>query len=302
MRASRIFALARTIRWATVGGLVRKARAISSVVKPHTSRSVIATWASGGKAGWQQVKISRSRSSSTLPSSHCSASLVLDSSCFASSVNDASKRARRRMPSMALKRPVDTSHARGLAGTPSRDHCSTATAKASCSASSAASKSPSRRISVARTWRDSERYTASTSSRARSVSSLLMCLELPSAEASWPGRLMKRRTQNGVRHILSEENEPDPQWLSTGNALQGFSGPSPRVGVPIVLHHLAQPLLSLFRLQLAQRQGRLGPHEGVLVHGGRQQGPDGPRVAQDAQAVGRPRPVQLLRIRLEDAQ
>src|SRR3989442_7807035 len=35
---------------------------------------------------------------------------VLDSSCFGSSVNDASKRARRRMPSMALKRPVDTSH------------------------------------------------------------------------------------------------------------------------------------------------------------------------------------------------
>ena len=57
MRALRIFALARTIRWATVDGLVRKARAISSVVRPQTSRSVIATWASGGKAGWQQVKI-----------------------------------------------------------------------------------------------------------------------------------------------------------------------------------------------------------------------------------------------------
>src|SRR5207245_2301488 len=39
-----------------------------------------------------------------------------------------------------------------------------------------------------------------------------------------------------------------------------------------------------------------------LVVRGYQQGPDGPRVAQDAQAVGRPRPVQLLRIRLEDAQ
>src|SRR3989454_1165846 len=170
MRASRIFALARTIRWATVGGFVRNARAISSVVRPQTSRSVIATWASGGKAGWQQVKISRSRSSSTLPSSHCSASLVLDSSCFGSSVNDASKRARRRMPSMALKRPVDTSHARGLTGTPFRDHCWTATAKASCSASSAASKSPSKRINVARTWRDSERYTASTRSLTRSES------------------------------------------------------------------------------------------------------------------------------------
>ena len=90
--------------------------------------------------------------------------------------------------------------------------------------------------------------------------------------------------------------------MSTGDALQSFTGPAARVGVPIVVHHLAQPLLRLFRLQLAQRQGRLGPHEGILVHGGRQQGPDGPRIAQDTQTVGRPRPVQFLRIRLEDAQ
>ena len=174
MRASRIFALARTIRWATVDGLVRKARAISSVVRPQTSRSVIATWASGGKAGWQHVKINRSWSSSILLSSHASASLGLASSCLASVVSDASNRARRRMPSIALKWPVDMSHARGLAGTPCRDHCSTATAKASCSASSAVSKSPSRRMSVARMWRDAERYTASTSSRTRLVVSSLI--------------------------------------------------------------------------------------------------------------------------------
>ena len=54
------------MRWASVGAAARKARAISSVVRPHTSRSVSATCASGGRAGWQQVKISRSRSSSTL--------------------------------------------------------------------------------------------------------------------------------------------------------------------------------------------------------------------------------------------
>ena len=40
---------------------------------------------------------------------------------------------------MALKRPAETSHARGLAGTPSRGHCSRAARKASCSASSATS-------------------------------------------------------------------------------------------------------------------------------------------------------------------
>ena len=47
---------------------VRNALAISSVVSPQTSRSVSAICASGGSAGWQHVKISRRRSSST-PSS-----------------------------------------------------------------------------------------------------------------------------------------------------------------------------------------------------------------------------------------
>lgn len=63
--------------------------------------------------------------------------------------------ARRRSASIALKRPLDTSHARGLAGRPSRGHCSNATRNASCSASSARSKSPSKRIRVARMRRDS---------------------------------------------------------------------------------------------------------------------------------------------------
>jgi hypothetical protein len=44
-----------TIRWASVGGLVRKAEAIASAVRPQTSRRVSATWASGASAGWQQV-------------------------------------------------------------------------------------------------------------------------------------------------------------------------------------------------------------------------------------------------------
>ncbi len=43
MQASRIFALALTMRWASDGAAVRKARAISSVVRPHTSRKVNAT-------------------------------------------------------------------------------------------------------------------------------------------------------------------------------------------------------------------------------------------------------------------
>jgi hypothetical protein len=73
--------------------------------------------------------------------------------------------------SIALKRPAETSHARGLSGTPSSGHCSTAAVNASCKASSAMSKLPSRRMSVASTRRDSARYTASTDSRARAAAS-----------------------------------------------------------------------------------------------------------------------------------
>ena len=63
MPASRILALARTSRWAIVGSATRKAAAISAVVSPPSRRSVRATRASMARAGWQHVKIRRSRSS-----------------------------------------------------------------------------------------------------------------------------------------------------------------------------------------------------------------------------------------------
>ena len=69
MRASRILALARTMRCAIVGAGTRKALAMSSVARPHTSRSVSATCASGASAGWQQVKTRRRRSSSSASAS-----------------------------------------------------------------------------------------------------------------------------------------------------------------------------------------------------------------------------------------
>src|SRR5690349_9712658 len=65
------------------------------------------------------------------------------------------------MRSMALKRPAETSQARGLSGMPSAGHCSTAARNASATASSARSKSPSRRTSVAKTRPDSLRYSSS---------------------------------------------------------------------------------------------------------------------------------------------
>jgi hypothetical protein len=63
MRAAAIFFFARVMRAAIVGSDTRNALATSAVVRPHSSRSVSATRASAASAGWQQVKISRSRSS-----------------------------------------------------------------------------------------------------------------------------------------------------------------------------------------------------------------------------------------------
>lgn len=56
--------LARTMRWATVASGTRKARAISGVVRPPSSRRVSAVRASADSTGWQVVKTSLSRSSS----------------------------------------------------------------------------------------------------------------------------------------------------------------------------------------------------------------------------------------------
>ena len=129
-----------------VGAGTRKARAISSVDSPPSVRSVSATCASIASAGWQHVKIRRSRSSgigassSSADSSKCRAI----SSCFCAS------RARLRIRSIALCRAVETNQLAGFVGVPATGHCSTATANASWSASSATSKSPRRRISVAR--------------------------------------------------------------------------------------------------------------------------------------------------------
>ena len=49
--------MARTMRWATVGSGTRNARAISSVVRPPSRRSVSATRASVERTGWQAVNI-----------------------------------------------------------------------------------------------------------------------------------------------------------------------------------------------------------------------------------------------------
>src|SRR5919198_1327189 len=65
MPALRILLLARTRRLLIVCSETSSALAISAVVRPARVRRVRATWASSGSAGWQQVNISRRRSSGT---------------------------------------------------------------------------------------------------------------------------------------------------------------------------------------------------------------------------------------------
>ena len=70
MPASLILRFARESRRFIVSSGTRKARAISSVRSPPSARKVSATCASSPSAGWQQVKISSSRSSGKRPLLH----------------------------------------------------------------------------------------------------------------------------------------------------------------------------------------------------------------------------------------
>src|SRR6266852_3919532 len=154
---------ARTIRWAMAGTGTRKARAISSVVRPPRTRSGSATRASCAKTGWQAMKMRPRRSSPTSssiagsrskPSWARSKSRPI-SSCFRSSI------LRRRMRSIARCFAVPMSQAPGRSGTPSPGHCSSAATRASCASSSAVPMSPTTRASPAMSRADSMRQIAS---------------------------------------------------------------------------------------------------------------------------------------------
>ncbi len=145
MFACRIFALARVSRFATVCSGCRNARAISAVRSPQTSRRVSATCDSGDRAGWQHVKIIRSWSSATggtVTSSVGTASTTASVSlaCLVDS---------RRSRSSARLRATVVIHAPGLRGTPRSGQLRSASANASCTASSASPMSPTSRATVA---------------------------------------------------------------------------------------------------------------------------------------------------------
>ena len=162
MWALAILALARLIRWPIVASGTRNTRAMSTVVKPQIVRNASATCDSGDSAGWQQVNSSRNRSSRLSLSSSSIADPSVRSRNASSSFG--ARRASRRSRSSALLRATVVSQAPGLSGTPSRRHESAATTTASCSASSARSMSPVRRMRVASTWPPSIRMISSSGS------------------------------------------------------------------------------------------------------------------------------------------
>src|SRR5215218_8426485 len=163
MRAALILCLARTRRRAIVASVTRKELATSLVDRPPSSRRVSAICAWADSAGWQQVKISRSRSSGTGPTSWGLPGSPLPADSTATSLSSSRPRDSRRRRSMAWLRAVVMIQPPGLGGTPSPGHLPRATAKASWTASSARSRSPKAPIRAASDRPDSSRKIRPTS-------------------------------------------------------------------------------------------------------------------------------------------
>src|SRR5882757_11460864 len=163
MRAALILRLARTRRTAMICSVTRKDLATSLVERPPSSRRVSATWASVDRAGWQQVKMRRSRSSSTGPASSGMPGSLMLGERTATSLSSSRPRDSRRRRSMARLRAVVVIQPPGLGGRPSSGHLDAAMANASCTASSATSMSPKTRIRAATDRPDSSRKIRPTS-------------------------------------------------------------------------------------------------------------------------------------------
>src|SRR6266705_1385015 len=157
MRAALILRLARTRRTAMVCSVTRKDRATSLVDRPPSSRRVSATCASVDSAGWQQVKMRRSRSSSTGTASSGMPGSLVPGERTATSLSSSRPRDSRRRRSMARLRAVVVIQPPGLGGRPSPSHLPRAMTNASCTASSATSMSPKTRIRAATDRPDSSR-------------------------------------------------------------------------------------------------------------------------------------------------
>src|SRR6266516_2871381 len=187
MRAALILRLARARRCAIAGSVTRNDLATSLVDAPPSRRRVSATCASVERAGWQQVKMRRSRSSCTGPSFPGKPGSSLSGGSSAASPSSSRPRDSRRRRSMARLRAVVVIQAPGLGGRPAPVHLRRATANASCTASSARSMSPKTRIRAATDRPDSSRKirptSASSSFRAAATSPTLSGLGYVSERA-----------------------------------------------------------------------------------------------------------------------
>ncbi len=183
--ALRILRLARTRRCDIVASETRNTRAISAVVKPRRERSVSATRASRGSAGWQQVKISLRRSSGKAPSASSFSAAPSARASRASSRSFAAPTASLRSRSWARLRATEVSHAPGRRGIPSTGQRSRAEAKASWVLSSERSQSPVIRIRVATIWPHSSRKALATTDSASEVT-------IPRSASPRPSRTSRR--------------------------------------------------------------------------------------------------------------
>ncbi len=156
--ASRILVFDRVSRRVIVASEVRNARAIWAVERPATIRRVSAVCASGDRAGWQHP-ISRASWSSIRS---CEARSGSCPAWRSSSGIRSRHRAERRARSMAFRRAVVSNHAPGRSGRPERSQRVAASTNASCTDSSAISRSPTSFTSVATSRGHSWRKTSVT--------------------------------------------------------------------------------------------------------------------------------------------
>src|SRR5438034_254669 len=221
MLAARILRLARTRRCAIVASGTRKARAISAVSSPPSSRSVSATWTPVARAGWQQVKIRRRRSSGTGPTSLGASRWWRRAASACRWWRDASRRSR----SIARFLAVVRIQPPGFGGTPDAGQRWTATTKASWTASSAMSMSPKRRTRVATARPNSCRKVCSTREASRMLTprlGLRLVLEGAHLDRSLAGcRALGRPGQRGVEVGGADDPEAAQLLLRLGERTVG---------------------------------------------------------------------------------
>src|SRR3989440_6155491 len=230
MRAALILRLARARRCAIAGSVTRNDLATSLVDAPPSSRRVSATCASVERAGWQQVKMRRSRSSCTGPSFPGAPGSSFASESSAASLSSSRPRDSRRKRSFAGLRAVVVIQAPGLGGSPSPVHLRKATANASCTASSATSMSPRTRIRAATDRPDSSRKirptSASSSFRAAATSPTLSCLGYVSERADLDrlrdgGGGLRRPGERGVEVVGLDDVEAAQVFLRLSEGAVG---------------------------------------------------------------------------------